>query len=242
LYPRLADREDLLFMRSRKVAVESVIHPMSALLECCNADILKDDTRRAIARGLLKEAHRVVSRDVPRITYESLEEMLGEHVTKTATNFSPMMNAVMGGRESDIDWINGWIVRRARELGIECPKNEQVIRLIKDKIEAQAILWQERAQAIVAKKRELQIEARKNNRHARYEKIRKEKAVKSTVKLAKAKAMRQEKMSDFHKPQIKTLGNVPIRRVEVSSKMPDFHKPQIEKLGNVAFRRLENSS
>ncbi len=49
----------------------------------------------------------------------------------TATNRSSMGQDVDAHRPTEIDAINGYIVRRAEELGIEVPVNQSLTSLIK---------------------------------------------------------------------------------------------------------------
>jgi 2-dehydropantoate 2-reductase len=41
-----------------------------------------------------------------------------------------MREDIRKGRETEIEYINGWIVRRGRELGIDCVVNESITQLV----------------------------------------------------------------------------------------------------------------
>ena len=41
-----------------------------------------------------------------------------------------MREDIRKGRETEIEYINGWIVRRGRELGIDCVANESITQLV----------------------------------------------------------------------------------------------------------------
>jgi 2-dehydropantoate 2-reductase len=51
---------------------------------------------------------------------------------KTAKNTSSMLQDVRAGRTTEIDYINGYIIRRGRELGIECINNKRLVQLVKN--------------------------------------------------------------------------------------------------------------
>jgi len=55
-----------------------------------------------------------------------------------------MLVEVMAGRSSEIDYINGWIVKRGKENGISCPMHEAIVELVKEKTERQKRLREER--------------------------------------------------------------------------------------------------
>lgn len=50
---------------------------------------------------------------------------------KTAANTSSMLQDVQGGRETEIEYINGYFVRRAREVGVECVVNERMVEMVR---------------------------------------------------------------------------------------------------------------
>jgi 2-dehydropantoate 2-reductase len=51
---------------------------------------------------------------------------------KTAKNTSSMLQDRRAGRPTEIDYINGYIVRRGKELGVECKVNKKLIELVKE--------------------------------------------------------------------------------------------------------------
>jgi len=91
-------------------------------------------------RALLLEAAEVIQslpelRDDPdtatRFSTQNLELKILEAADKTAKNTSSMLQDFRSGRETEIDYINGYIVKRATELGIECETHEAAVKMIK---------------------------------------------------------------------------------------------------------------
>ncbi len=60
-----------------------------------------------------------------------MAEIVYDVARKTAKNTSSMLQDVQASRQTEIDYINGYIVRRAAELGIDCDSNERVIEMVK---------------------------------------------------------------------------------------------------------------
>ena len=64
---------------------------------------------------------------------QNLERHVRRIAELTASNTSSMLQDVRAGRETEIDYINGYIVDRGTQLGIECPHNRRVIQMVKEK-------------------------------------------------------------------------------------------------------------
>jgi len=62
-----------------------------------------------------------------------LEKMCIKKVSHGPVPQSRMSRLVGLGRHSDIDFLNGWFVRRGDELGIPCPANKMVVNMVKTK-------------------------------------------------------------------------------------------------------------
>jgi 2-dehydropantoate 2-reductase len=90
---------------------------------------------------LLAEASHVIRlfpeiRSTPsaqdRFATSRLMNVVVDVAEKTAQNTSSMLQDVRAGRATEIDYINGYIIRRGRELGIDCNNNERLVQLVKN--------------------------------------------------------------------------------------------------------------
>ena len=54
-------------------------------------------------------------------------------VSATPENLSSMLQDVRAGKETEIDYINGYIIRRGEELGIRCIMNYMLMHMLKAK-------------------------------------------------------------------------------------------------------------
>lgn len=52
---------------------------------------------------------------------------------KTAQNMSSMLQDVNADRPTEIDYINGYIVKRGEELGVHTPLHEFLVRQVKSR-------------------------------------------------------------------------------------------------------------
>lgn len=113
-----------------KLIINAVINPLTAISGVKNGELLMDSDRRANARKLYEEAKNIaVSLGIP--TSETLWEQIEQICKLTSGNHSSMLQDRMERRVTEIDWINGHLVKLAHENQIPCPQNESVVRQMK---------------------------------------------------------------------------------------------------------------
>ncbi|KAL2072415.1 hypothetical protein VTL71DRAFT_11758 [Oculimacula yallundae] len=61
-----------------------------------------------------------------------LEALVVDVARKTAANTSSMLQDVQAGRATEIDYINGYFVRRAKEMGISCEWHERLAGMVRE--------------------------------------------------------------------------------------------------------------
>ena len=77
------------------------------------------------------EAVTVAGKKGVQLTYSDPLEMVCQVAEKTGGNRSSMLQDFDRRRPSEIDFINGAIVREAEALGLEVPVNRAVTRLVR---------------------------------------------------------------------------------------------------------------
>ena len=103
LRARCESADRILFYRLRDVAINSVVGPMTLRYNCYNGGIVADEERRAHAKSRLREAASVIQKFCPGLTYEHLEQCLGEHLFQTKDRLHTMFKNVVSGRLSNIE-------------------------------------------------------------------------------------------------------------------------------------------
>jgi 2-dehydropantoate 2-reductase len=138
----LVSADQLVQIQLRKLAVNAVINPLSARFDCINGDIFKRDDIRKLIRPMIEEISAVLqaillarnpstSVSVLRqFDSETLENYIMEIGVKVAKNSSSMREDVRAGRQSEIHYINGYIVRQGRTFDIPCPINSKIVDTI----------------------------------------------------------------------------------------------------------------
>ncbi len=120
--------EDIVKRKWIKTVINSVINPITAILRVRNGAIIEIEELWELALAVLREGEEVLR--AMGIDVE-LEGVLKDVVTNTAKNKSSMLQDVERGKRTEIEFINGAIVRKAKEIGIDTPYNRALLLLVK---------------------------------------------------------------------------------------------------------------
>jgi len=113
-------RADIAPAQWRKLAINAVINPLTALYDCRNGDLLDQGPRQAHLARLACEIDAALPHWLEH--WPGNTTQLAETVAQqTAGNTSSMRADWLAGRETEIDFINGYLVRCASRHGIELP-------------------------------------------------------------------------------------------------------------------------
>ena len=113
-----------------KLFVNSVINPITALTRRENGIVLSSFLRNTV-EGAVREAVNVAAKEGIKRDEKSVLEMVYSVAEKTSGNTSSMLQDVLKGRTTEIDSINGYIIRRAKKHNIEVPVNAVLCELVK---------------------------------------------------------------------------------------------------------------
>ncbi len=113
----------------RKLTINAVINPLTALWRIPNGELLVGSDRMKIMRQLFDEAMAVYTKNDIGWS-ESWWNDIVQVCHATSTNTSSMLADVLHGRTTEIRWINGAIVDLAKRVHIEVPAHEWMLRLI----------------------------------------------------------------------------------------------------------------
>ncbi|KAK4200785.1 putative bassianolide synthetase [Triangularia verruculosa] len=142
------DHDKIKLSQMRKLAMNAVINPLTALHRCPNGSLRSLERFRALPDQpvtaltaeyrpsslvaeigpVLRAALNLPSGDAKHDRAWSDQQLLRDALRladNTAKNRSSMLQDVEAGRETEIDYISGWIIKKARELGLKCPRGTQ---------------------------------------------------------------------------------------------------------------------
>ena len=123
-----------------RLAVSAVIGPLSVAYDCSNDKLLYNYGASENIEHLVAEISQIVM-SLPefagfhllerRFRIKTLNNIVLRCIRKTGNNTSTMLQDVRAGRRTDIDFFTGYLVQRATELGIPCPRNHMLLHLVK---------------------------------------------------------------------------------------------------------------
>ncbi|KAL4997623.1 ketopantoate reductase PanE/ApbA C terminal-domain-containing protein [Aspergillus recurvatus] len=129
----------IMLYQLEKLAMNSIINPLTALMDCRNGELLYNYSFTRLMRLLLLEISSVICslpeiQGIPglesRFSPERLRWMVTQLANKTAKNHSSMLQDVRANKTTEIEFLNGYIVRKGEELGIKCVVNYTIKHLV----------------------------------------------------------------------------------------------------------------
>ncbi len=129
-----AVRENISEEIMKKVLINACINSLTAILDVPNGKLLEMEWTRELMRRIVSEGCIVADQMGMDICPVPVLKMVEDVAKRTCANLSSMLQDVRKGDRTEIDSINGAIVRLAREHGMEAPVNETLALLIKSKI------------------------------------------------------------------------------------------------------------
>ncbi|EKM84098.1 hypothetical protein AGABI1DRAFT_67306, partial [Agaricus bisporus var. burnettii JB137-S8] len=142
----------------RKLVVNAVINPLTALMGCRNGDILSSPAAERLTSLICREAYLAfkeefqadannwfddlqkqgenvddihASRLPTSLTQSALEKDVQRVAYATKGNISSMLSDVRLGRPTEIDWINGYLYKLGMKYDVWMPTNLSLINLVK---------------------------------------------------------------------------------------------------------------
>ncbi|MBW7469435.1 2-dehydropantoate 2-reductase [Marinobacter sp. M216] len=116
----------------QKLVINAGINPFTAILDCPNGDIVTADFFQAHIDDLCTEIAQLMAAsgqggsDAP-----ALRTRIEAVARATADNTSSMRSDMLQGRPTEIDYINGYLVRLGQSLAIPTPVNQMLTERVK---------------------------------------------------------------------------------------------------------------
>ena len=114
-----------------KLILNAAINPLTAILRIPNGTLLESNDVLELIRAVTHEAFAVARAKGITLPYPDPFERVKQVAQLTATNYSSMLQDVLGQRQTEIDAINGKIVEQGQALGIPTPINAAMTSLVR---------------------------------------------------------------------------------------------------------------
>lgn len=120
--------EDIDFRIWAKAVVNAAINPLTAICRVRNGIIVENENLWSIAVKIAEEGEMLMQELGYKFDAVSEVRKVAE---MTAKNRSSMLQDIERGKRTEIDYINGEIVKKCREFGLKCEVNEIIWKLVK---------------------------------------------------------------------------------------------------------------
>jgi 2-dehydropantoate 2-reductase len=114
-----------------KLMINAAINPLTAILRVKNGELLANPPTRELMRILARETASVAESIGVALPFSSPEQAVEDVAQDTSDNTSSMLQDVLRGAPTEVDAINGAVVRKGDEKKISTPANRVIWYLVK---------------------------------------------------------------------------------------------------------------
>lgn len=126
--------EDVMPLIWRKASVNGTMNSTCALLDCKIEQLFSSEAGLKIVNHIIDEFYEVAVAEGVNVTREEMAEYVKESSIKAAHHYPSMhQDLVQKNRPTEIDFINGAVYKKGKNLGIETPYCELLTDLVKAK-------------------------------------------------------------------------------------------------------------
>ena len=114
-----------------KLIINVGINALTAITRLNNGRLVEFEGTKRILREAVTEATRIAKRKRIKLIYDDPLAKVEAVCEATATNVSSMLQDILRKKQTEIDFINGVVVRLGQELSIPVPVNSILVDLVK---------------------------------------------------------------------------------------------------------------
>jgi len=112
----------------QKLVVNCVINPINAITRS-EVGAIADERLRPLKQLIVDECRRVAARDGVDLAADFVDRIDRQYAP--SNNLSSMQQDLLKGRLTEIDFLNGAVVKLGAQYGVECPVNQALTMIIK---------------------------------------------------------------------------------------------------------------
>lgn len=114
-----------------KLIINVGINALTGITRLNNGALTEHEGCRQVLRSAVQESVKVVKRKRIKLLYDDPIQKVESVCKATAENVSSMLQDILNKKRTEIEFINGAIVRQAKALNIPTPVNDVLTNLIK---------------------------------------------------------------------------------------------------------------
>lgn len=130
LLPPSTWHDDVMQALWNKLSINAVINPLTAIYNLKNGQLAAAKFNQPIEQ-ICAETAQVMTAAGYAVSNTELQANARQVIQATAKNYSSMHQDITFKRLTEIDFINGYIVKKGREYGIHTPVNQQLVDQVK---------------------------------------------------------------------------------------------------------------
>jgi len=111
----------------KKAVINSSINPLTALFTCTNGYLVDNPVLEGILKKICYESTRVACSQGIDVSFPLMIRLTKQVIRETAGNYSSMLQSIQQGKKTEIDAINGVIVRMGKQQGITVSLNQILV-------------------------------------------------------------------------------------------------------------------
>ena len=113
----------------KKLILNCVLNPLTAILKVENKGIA-DEKLNPIKKLIIDECLKVAKKNDVTFNFDFVKAI--NNGTKNSRNISSMQQDLIKGKKTEIDYLNGAVIKLGKKYGIKCPVNEAFVVIIKE--------------------------------------------------------------------------------------------------------------
>ncbi len=114
-----------------KLSINCAINPLTAVLQCNNGELSAKQYQHRL-NAIIDEIVQVANADGQQFEADSLRETISRVIQATAANYSSMHQDIVHGRTTEIEYITGYLLKRAQTHGLSVPENQSLYQQVKE--------------------------------------------------------------------------------------------------------------
>lgn len=127
--PHVLWTDNIRYALWHKLAINCVINPLTAIENCRNGQ-LANANYRPLLNQLINELVGVMQAEQVPIELQQLTESIDRVIEATSQNYSSMQQDIAQQRPTEIDFITGYVIKKAAQHGLTVPLNQHLYQQV----------------------------------------------------------------------------------------------------------------
>jgi len=115
----------------KKAIVNASINPLTAIFQCQNGYLAKNPILTALVKKICEESTSIAQQKELIFTKEEMIQRTMKVINQTKRNYSSMLQSVQQGKQTEIDEINGTLVKIGKNYKCDVTLNKLLTNIIK---------------------------------------------------------------------------------------------------------------